>query len=109
MDQLTRHHPTLGQSRDAPDEAFMVGILSLLDRLYDVSMDDLVTSLRLSPNVSTALLQREGPLGELLGFVEQVEGLGVNEALDQVHELHMSREQVLDAQWKAFAWRSPVS
>ena len=109
MDQLTRHHPTLGQSRDAPDEAFMVGILSLLDRLYDVSMEDLVTSLRLSPNVSTALLRREGPLGELLGFVEQVEGLGVNEALDQVHELHMSREQVLDAQWKAFAWRSPVS
>ncbi len=106
MDQLARHHPTLGSSRDAPDEAFMVGILSLLDRLYDVSMEDLVTNLRLSEIAAAALLRREGPYGELLGFVEQVEEQGVNEALEEVQALQLTREQVLEAQWKAFAWRS---
>ena len=109
MDQLARHHPTLGRLRDAPDEAFMVGILSLLDRLYDVTMEDLVTSLRLSATVGTALLRREGPLGELLSFVEQMERLEVDQMLDQVGALQITREQVLEAQWKAFAWRSAVT
>lgn len=106
MDQLARRHPKLGKERDAPDEAFMVGILSLLDTLYEVAMDDLVESLHLSENVASALLRREGPLGELLQFVEHVERLEVEEALGQVKALHMTREQVVEAQWKAFAWRS---
>jgi c-di-GMP-related signal transduction protein len=109
MDQLARYHPTLSKVRDAPDEAFMVGILSLLDRLYDVAMDDLVKHLRLSENVTAALLRREGPFGELLRFVEQMEGVDVDEAPDQVRALQLTREQVLEAQWKAFAWRSVVA
>jgi len=109
MDQLARRHPKLGKARDAPDEAFMVGILSLLDTLYEVAMDDLVESLHLSENVASALLRREGPLGELLQFVEHMERLEVDEALDQVKALHMTREQVVEAQWKAFAWRSSIA
>lgn len=108
MDQLARHHPTLGKLRDAPDEAFMVGILSLLDTLYAVPMDDLVRRLNLSENVSRALVRREGPFGGLLRLVELMERLKVDEALDQVRALKMTREQVLEAQCKAFAWRSPV-
>lgn len=109
MDQLARQHPTLGTSRDAPDEAFMVGILSLLDALYEVAMEDLVRSLHLSERVSAALLRREGPFGDLLRFVERMERLEVGEALDQVRSLQMTREQVLEAQWKAFAWRSAAA
>ena len=107
MEQMVRHHPTLAKTRDAADEAFMVGILSLLDTLYDVPMEDLVESLSISENVAAALVRREGRLGELLTFVEYMERLGVDAALDQVQTLQMTREQVLEAQWKAFAWRSP--
>ena len=109
MDQLARGHPTLGKTRDAPDEAFMVGILSLLDKIYEVAMEDLVRSLSLSKNVAAALLQREGPFGELLRLVEQMERLEIDAALDQVRTLQMTREQVLEAQWNAFAWRSAVA
>jgi EAL and modified HD-GYP domain-containing signal transduction protein len=105
MNQLARRHPTLGTSRDSPDEAFLVGILSLLDTIYAVSMEDLVGDLGLSENASSALLRREGPYGELLRFVEQMERLEVDQALDQVVALQMTREQVLEAQWQAFAWR----
>jgi EAL and modified HD-GYP domain-containing signal transduction protein len=109
MEQLTRHHPALRKTRDAPDEAFMVGILSLLDKIYEVAMEDLVRSLSLSKNVAAALLQREGPFGELLRLVEQMERLEIDAALDQVRTLQMTREQVLEAQWEAFAWRSAVA
>ena len=112
MEELARHHPQLGTVPDAPDEAFMVGILSLLDVLYDVTMEDLVRSLSLSESVASALLSREGPFGELLRFVEHMERLevdeaqDVDEALDQVRALQMTREQVRGAQLRAFAWRS---
>jgi c-di-GMP-related signal transduction protein len=109
MEQLARRHPKLRKVRDAPDEAFMVGILSLLDTLYQVPIDDLVKRLHLSENVSTALVRREGPFGGLLLLVEQMERLEVDEALDRVGALQLTREQVLEAQWKAFAWRSPAS
>jgi len=106
MEQLARRHPTLGQVSDAPGEAFMVGILSLLDTLYGVPMEDLVRRLHLSENVSMALVRREGPFGGLLRLVEQMERCEVDDALDQVQGLQMTRELVLEAQWKAFAWRS---
>ena len=108
MEQLARHHPALGRVRDAPDRAFMVGILSLLDKLYGVPIDDLVRRLRLTEDVSSALVRREGPFGGLLSLVEQMERLQVDEATDQVRALHLTRKQVVEAQWKAFAWRSPV-
>jgi c-di-GMP-related signal transduction protein len=106
MDHLACQHPMLRTDRDAPDEAFMVGILSLLDTLYEVPIEDLVRRLHLSERVSAALVGREGRLGALLRLVEHMERLEVDEALDQVRALHMTREQVLEAQWKAFAWRS---
>jgi EAL and modified HD-GYP domain-containing signal transduction protein len=87
----------------------MVGILSLLDALYEVAMEDLVRSLHLSERVSAALLRREGPFGDLLRFVERMERLEVGEALDEVRSLQLTREQVLEAQWKAFAWRSAAA
>jgi len=56
--------------------------------------------------VSMALVRREGPFGGLLRLVEQMERCEVDDALDQVQGLQMTRELVLEAQWKAFAWRS---
>ena len=109
MEQLARAHPTLGKDSAAPDEAFMVGILSQLDSLYEVAMEDIVTGLRLSEHAASALLRREGPIGELLTFVEKMERLEVDEALDEVLELQLTREQVLQAQFEAFAWRSQIS
>lgn len=48
------------------DGAFVTGILSLVDVLFQVSLDDIVEKLNLSKNIQDALLQREGALGTLL-------------------------------------------
>ncbi len=62
-------------SRSAPfleyqEQAFLIGLFSILDALLDVSLDHLVSQLPLSDTIKQALLQRQGPLGVLLSIEE---------------------------------------
>ncbi|MGZ5202325.1 MAG: HDOD domain-containing protein [Telluria sp.] len=59
-----------GGDRDEQDLAFMCGAFSLLDRLFDTPMEDIIGALRLPQHMLDALLRREGPLGERLALVE---------------------------------------
>jgi c-di-GMP-related signal transduction protein len=62
-------------SRDARwcDQAFMTGILSLLDTLLETPMSEVIEDLRLPDTVREALLARGGRLGHLLRVVEALE------------------------------------
>jgi len=71
----------------------VVGILSLLDAIYDVSMVKLVDALHLSEAVRAALVARDGPLGELLTAVEAVERLEVDPAWQRLERLGISQAQ----------------
>lgn len=53
--------------------AFLVGLLSLLDVLFQVPMDKILSHIELSPEVTNALLERRGPLGTPLKLVESYE------------------------------------
>jgi EAL and modified HD-GYP domain-containing signal transduction protein len=59
-----------GGDRDAQDLAFMCGVFSLLDRLFGMPMDELVSELRLPKEVGAALCSRAGALGQRLRLVE---------------------------------------
>jgi EAL and modified HD-GYP domain-containing signal transduction protein len=50
----------------APDSAFVVGLLSVVDALTGAPLEDAVRELPLDEDVSAALLRREGPMGALL-------------------------------------------
>lgn len=52
-----------------PSAAFTVGMFSMLDALIGRPLPDLVHELPLSEEVSSALLRREGVLGEILNTV----------------------------------------
>ncbi|HTP28206.1 MAG TPA: EAL domain-containing protein [Anaeromyxobacteraceae bacterium] len=106
MERLACSLPDHRQGGDRPEQAFMVGVLSLLDALYDVSMAELVRVLNLSEEVSAALLERGGVLGSLLAIVERMERLETEEAWALLKGLGITQEQVSEAQWRAFAWRS---
>jgi c-di-GMP-related signal transduction protein len=58
---------------DYCDEAFMAGILSLIDTLIDKPLTEIVAELHLGERIAAALLRREGELGTLLQLVESVE------------------------------------
>jgi EAL and modified HD-GYP domain-containing signal transduction protein len=55
------------------DQAFMVGILSLLDVLLSIDMTGVLDELNVADEVRTALLSRGGPVGRLLKLVESKE------------------------------------
>jgi EAL and modified HD-GYP domain-containing signal transduction protein len=59
-----------GGDRDDQDLAFMTGVFSLLDRLFQMPMADVVQDLNLPGHVEAALLSRGGQLGQRLRLAE---------------------------------------
>lgn len=59
-----------GGERDDCDLAFMTGVFSLLDRLLQMPMTEIVADLQLPQHVSDALLERTGRLGRWLHLAE---------------------------------------
>jgi EAL and modified HD-GYP domain-containing signal transduction protein len=61
----------VAQALDRPDTGahFTVGLFSVLDAFMNTSMLDVLSELPLSPEVSDALLERSGDLGEVLDWV----------------------------------------
>ncbi|MDD2367429.1 MAG: EAL domain-containing protein [Desulfuromonadaceae bacterium] len=98
--------------RNANDEqaeaAFMVGILSLLDVLFETPMDEIITNLNLNDDVSSALLRREGQLGKMLVLAEKLEVTDFDAVTLLLDECGVSLEQLLTAQLEAFNWRSSI-
>lgn len=60
-------------NRPLPLNHFIVGLLSRLDAMMDISMDELVEQLPLGRESRLALLHREGSQGEILAEVERYE------------------------------------
>jgi EAL and modified HD-GYP domain-containing signal transduction protein len=61
----------VAQALDRPDADahFTVGLFSVVDAFMNTSMPDVLSELRLSPEVSEALLERSGHLSEVLDWV----------------------------------------
>ena len=64
--------------REYHENAFMVGILSLLDVLLYMTMDEIVNALNVPERVRVALISREGRLGQIIGLIEANEKGDVN-------------------------------
>ena len=85
--------------------AWMAGVLSLLDTIFELSMADVVRDLRLAQPVALALLERAGPLGQLLLAAEAFERQDADAGLALTRTLGFEDASVLAAQQEAFAWR----
>jgi EAL and modified HD-GYP domain-containing signal transduction protein len=109
MEQLARCHSTLKHEAEVADQAFLVGILSLLEWIYAVSMEEVVAALSLSDNVSAALLNREGVMGELLSCVEAMEQMDFKGGWPKLEAMGFVHSQVLEAQCKAFMWKAEMT
>ena len=70
---MAHRHPGLKDNRDAGEQAFLAGILSLLGSIYDIPLDEILANLSLSEAVKDALTIRSGALGDLLKLSEQLE------------------------------------
>jgi EAL and modified HD-GYP domain-containing signal transduction protein len=86
------------------DQAYMVGMLSMISALFDQDISQLLNGLNLSPEICDAVLKRTGYLGKLLHLAEvlQLEDLQVVEQL--ALEQNQQTEMMMHAQNIAFAW-----
>jgi EAL and modified HD-GYP domain-containing signal transduction protein len=73
--QRARMCEVLGGSRelDAHDGHFTVGLFSVADALLDLPMEEVLEELPFSDEIRTALIDRQGPKGELLTTVVSYE------------------------------------
>lgn len=93
---------------DVAEAAFMTGILSLLDVLFETPMGEIVESLHLSDEVTTALLSRQGRMGMLLTLVEKVETTDFDAVIPLLERCNVTLDQLLSAQVESFGWRASV-
>ncbi len=92
------------------DSAFVVGVVSVMDRFLGMDMEQVVDSLGLSDELRNALLQREGELGMLLSLTEALESgenQGVQEEFIRQHARGVG-DRLNNAQGQALAWAADV-
>lgn len=103
MELMAQHlHPGM---RAYADTGFTVGIMSLMDALFSMSMQDVLETVEVPDEVRAALLERGGELGEMLRVVELLENPNEGAALTKaLKKLGISVRQVREIELRAFEW-----
>jgi EAL and modified HD-GYP domain-containing signal transduction protein len=89
------------------DNLFVVGMLSLIDQLLGVPMDEVLDHVHLPEPVRDAILRRSGVYGAFLALAESCESDGARAAALS-EELFLSPDQVNAAHLAALAWAQDV-
>jgi len=96
--------------RNVAEIAFTVGMMSLMDTLFCIPMQDIVEQIPVIDEVRHALLVRRGFFGELLRLAESIERM--DDAQDEVapalHELSMDGDDLAELEISAFEWSDKV-
>jgi c-di-GMP-related signal transduction protein len=95
--------------KEYSDRAFMAGILSLIDVLFEVPMAEMVEKLHLVHDVRDALLLRSGGLGRLLLLAEKLEQADFQAVNEHLEECGISLDQLLAAQLETITWSDRLS
>ena len=94
--------------RTSADIGFTVGVMSLMDTLFSVKMDEILDSVNVLDEVRGALLARHGDYGRMLELVEHIERLeeeGEPAVLGRMlQEMKLSPAELYAIQVAAFDW-----
>ncbi|RZI40815.1 HDOD domain-containing protein [Herbaspirillum sp. HC18] len=98
-------------NRSIADTAFTVGIMSLMDTLFSMSMEDILRQIPVVDEVGEALLCREGYYGKLLSLAEYTEWHTKTDTLllHAMNELRLSHNDLYLVQLTAFEWSDQVA
>ena len=108
MEYLIMSRYDVPRNNEAVEEAFMAGIMSLMDVLFETSMEQIIQELNMSDAITAALLNREGELGDLLALAETLELVNVRRSPDLVEATNIPLSTLLEAQLDAYKWRSSM-
>ncbi|MBS0466887.1 MAG: HDOD domain-containing protein [Proteobacteria bacterium] len=94
---------------DEADQAFVIGIFSMLDQMLGMPLDAAVGLLQLPEHLSAALLRHDNIFGQLLTLVEACES-GDDQGFDQAAQsLPLSSQQINWAHLQALAWADEIT
>jgi hypothetical protein len=93
-----------GLDKNTQDQAFMVGMFSLLGVLFGMPLTEVLAPLALGDAVHAALLRRDGDLGALLLLFETAERGDLDGVAAQLAALQIPREEFNQALVDAASW-----
>jgi EAL and modified HD-GYP domain-containing signal transduction protein len=100
----------LSYDKATREEAFMVGMFSLLDALLGAPLPELLDELALSEEIRLAILKHEGRLGVLLGLIiamEQDQGTKVDDVIAAHPEL--ANVNLMNLQIESMMWADSIA
>lgn len=97
-----------GKSRDIQDQAYMAGMMSLMEVLLEMPLAQVAQELNLSADITQAILQREGYLGRLLLLNEAVENCEAAKVAPLLKELSLTLEQLTAVEVQAMTWANNI-
>ncbi len=99
------------RNRSMADTAFTVGIMSLMDTLFSIPMQEILEQVSVVDAVSDALLHRQGCYGDMLRLAEHMERIEeAGSMLDElVDRFQLSGDDLYELQLAAFEWGDSVA
>lgn len=96
--------------RNIADVAFTVGIMSLMDVLFGMTMEEIVEQIPVIDEVAGALLERKGFFGQLLHLAECIERMDEMEGQVEpaLRGLALSTDELVQLEMAAFEWTDTV-
>lgn len=101
------HDPKI--SRTMVDEAFLVGILSLVDIILHSPLKIVLKELKVAPTISDALLKQEGLLGETFYITKMLETGHFHIVSQMATNLNISIEKINNISYNAFKFSSNLA
>ncbi|WP_413282906.1 EAL and HDOD domain-containing protein [Vibrio sp. MA40-2] len=86
------------------NEAYLCGLLSLIDGILDCELNQILVSLHLSKTIENAILQREGVLGLLLMLSEALDKADWREMAVIEKKLKIDYGIIIDCEFDAHLW-----
>ena len=101
MEQLAKQR---GLDKNHQEQAFMVGMFSLLGVLFGMPLPELLAPLSMGEEVHAALLAYEGEIGAMLRLCEAAEQTGFDAVRTELALLQLSHEEFNEANSAAAHW-----
>jgi len=89
-------------SSDRAEKAYLMGLISHLDALYETSFENILEQISLDPEISKALLNGEGVMGLLLNIITIIEKGDMENATESLNTLNLTQKDVNESLMVAY-------
>lgn len=86
------------------DKAFLCGVLSLMDTLLGISLDDLLEEFNVDQDIRDALLHGKGPLGHFIEICRRQDSSQMDNIHTLLEQAEINIQEINDAYLKAYQW-----